>query len=86
MGYTAADVTEAGPTPTPIDFASCASADFVQYMDGIERTATAAIFAIRIHPPMMVVPDFRTLNENGPVVTTMKRLEKGPAATRENVR
>jgi hypothetical protein len=58
MGYTAADATEAGPTPTPIDFASYASADFVQRMDGIERAAKASIFAIRIHPPIDGCPEF----------------------------
>jgi hypothetical protein len=78
MGYTAADATEAEPTPTPIDFASYASTDFVQCMDGIERAATAAIFAIRIHPPMDGCPGFpHTGNENGPVVTTMDDWRRG---------
>ena len=58
MGYAAADATEAEPTPTPIDFASYASADFAQYMDAIERAATPAIFATRIHPPMDGCPEF----------------------------
>ena len=73
MGYAAADATEAEPTPTPIDFASYASADFAQHMDAIERAATPAIFAARIHPPMDGCPEFpHTGNENGPVVTVQE--------------